>query len=202
VSVASPFHATALVESTDLGAGTRVWAYAHIMAGATIGRNCNIGDHCFVESGVVIGDSCTIKNGTLLWKGVTLEAGVFVGPNVVFTNDKHPRSPRLELASARYADESNWLLPTLVRRGASIAAGAVVLPGIEIGEFAMVAAGAVVTRSVDAYALVAGNPARPIGHVCRCGKPLVFADAIGACASCGARYRLDGQHVSAEPRSE
>jgi UDP-2-acetamido-3-amino-2,3-dideoxy-glucuronate N-acetyltransferase len=196
----APFvHATALVESSDIGAGTRVWAYAHIMAGARIGRNCNIGDHCFVESGVVIGDSCTIKNGNMLWKGVTLEDGVFVGPHVFFTNDKYPRSPRLESARARYADEKNWLLPTVVRRGASLAAGAVLLPGIEIGEHAMVAAGAVVTRSVLAYAVVAGNPARPIGHACLCGQPLGFVGALGACASCAARYRLDGGHLTPEP---
>src|SRR5579862_6647573 len=94
-------HPKALVETKNLGSGTRVWAFAHVMAGVRVGKNCNIGDHCFVESGAVIGDNCTVKNGNMLWEGVTLEDGVFVGPNVLFTNDLHPRSPRLPQARER-----------------------------------------------------------------------------------------------------
>src|SRR5215212_6427425 len=136
-------HPTALVETEEVGEGTSIWAFAHVMEGARIGKNCNIGDHCFVESGAVVGNDATLKNGNMLFEGVTIQDGVFVGPHVFFTNDLYPRSARLPQARLRYSDKM-WLLPTLVRQGASLGAGAVLLPGITVGEYAMVGAGAVV----------------------------------------------------------
>ena len=99
-------HPTALAESREIGAGTRVWAFTHILPGARVGQDCNIGDHCFIESGAVVGDNVTLKNGNMVWEGVRLADGVFVGPNVFFTNDRHPRSPRLPQARQRYTDET------------------------------------------------------------------------------------------------
>jgi UDP-2-acetamido-3-amino-2,3-dideoxy-glucuronate N-acetyltransferase len=190
-------HPKALVETHDIGDGTRVWAFAHVMAGAKIGKDCNIGDHCFVESGAVIGDQCTIKNGTMIWEGVTLEEGVFVGPNVLFTNDLVPRSPRLSDARERYAEKKNWLVPTKVERGAAIGAGAVILAGITIGEFAMVAAGAVVTKSVPAHRLVIGFGARAGGFVCRCGYSLQFRAKSATCGNCKTRYSSKKEGIRA-----
>jgi acetyltransferase-like isoleucine patch superfamily enzyme len=169
-------HPTAIVETELIGPHTRIWAFVHVMANACIGANCNIGDHCFIESGAVIGDNVTVKNGNMIWDGIVLEDGVFVGPHVFFTNDRYPRSPRLPQARAKYADRG-WLEPTVVRRGASLGAGATLLAGVTIGEFAMVGAGAVVTRNVPAHALVVGNPARVKGWVCECGRPLSFGSS-------------------------
>lgn len=176
-------HPAALVESDQIGAGTRIWAFAHVLSGAVIGRDCNIGDHCYIEGGVVLGDAVVVKNGVSIWDGVTLEDRVFAGPNVAFTNDRVPRAktPRPE-----------WDR-TLVRAGASLGANATILPGITIGRHALIGAGAVVTRDVPDYALMLGNPARLAGHVCRCGERLTFAGPDATC-HCGHRYRkVDGQ---------
>ncbi len=181
-------HPHALVASTAIGAGTRIWAFTNVQAGAVIGADCNVGDHCFVESGARVGDGVTVKNGNMLWDGVTLEAGVFVGPAVVFTNDLRPRSPRHPHGRARYATD-DWLAPTLVREGASIGGGAVVLPNLSIGPYALVAAGSVVTRDVPAHALVVGNPARVRGWVCECGTELRFDGDTAVCPTDGLGYR-------------
>lgn len=144
-------HERALVESDDIGPGTRVWAFAHVMPGARIGADCNLCDHTYVESGVIVGDRVTIKSGVYLWDGLRVEDDVFLGPQATFTNDPFPRSKR------------SFDCPvTTIRRGASIGAGAVILPGLTIGERAMVGAGAVVTRDVPPFAVVVGNPARVI----------------------------------------
>jgi acetyltransferase-like isoleucine patch superfamily enzyme len=180
-------HPTALVETQQIGAGTRVWAMAHVMQNASIGANCNIGDHCFVESGAIIGNDTTIKNGNMIWEGVTIEDGVFVGPHVFFTNDRYPRSPRYALVNRRYEDH-NWLAPTRVCQGTSLGAAAVILPGVTIGKFAMVSAGAVVTGDVPDYGLVVGNPARLQGWVCLCGVPLVFETGNETLCGCGIRF--------------
>jgi acetyltransferase-like isoleucine patch superfamily enzyme len=192
----SPFiHHTALVETDKIGENTRVWAYVHILAGALIGKDCNIGDHCFVEGGVSIGDNTTIKNGNMLWEGVTLEEGVFVGPHVFFTNDVYPRSPRLPQATRRYHSKVTWLRPTLIKQGASLGAGAVILAGVTVGEYAMVGAGAVVTRNVPAYALVKGHPARVNGWVCQCGQPLRFHNGQATCTDCQLEFRAENGNI-------
>jgi acetyltransferase-like isoleucine patch superfamily enzyme len=187
-------HPTALVETQQVGQGTRIWAFAHVMKDVSIGANCNIGDQCFLESGVVVGNDVTIKNGNMIWEGVRLEDGVFVGPHVFFTNDLYPRSPRLSQARKRY-ENRGWLLPTLVKQGASLGAGAVVLAGITIGEFSMVGAGAVVTGDVPPYALVVGNPARARGWVCQCGQPLEFHHSAATCGACGLDFVDNGGSV-------
>jgi UDP-2-acetamido-3-amino-2,3-dideoxy-glucuronate N-acetyltransferase len=169
------------VESESLGEDTRIWAHAHVMLGATVGCNCNIGEGVFVETGAFIGDGVTVKNGVAVWRGVHLEDQVFVGPQAVFTNDKNPRSPRSAHASERYHQESNWLCSTRVERGASIGANATILCGITIGAHALVAAGSVVTRDVPAHALVMGNPARITGKVCACGQRLERDATICRC---------------------
>lgn len=148
-------HPHAIVESTEVGQGTRVWAFAHVLPGARIGRDCNICDHVFIENEVTVGDRVTIKSGVQLWDGVELEDDVFVGPNATFTNDRFPRSKRHLDAYPRI----------VVRQGASIGANATLLPGIQIGRHAMVGAGAVVTRNVPPYAVVTGNPARITRYV-------------------------------------
>lgn len=181
-------HPKGLCESRSVGPGTRVWAFAHVMEGAVVGAGCNIGDHAFVESGARLGDRVTVKNAVLVWNRVTIEDEVFLGPNAVFTNDLLPRATR-----KKPPDE---LLPTLVRRGATIGANATIVCGTTIGEHAFVAAGAVVTRDVVQHALVAGNPARHIGWVCACGE-LLGPDLS---CSCGRRYRqADGDGAGLVP---
>jgi acetyltransferase-like isoleucine patch superfamily enzyme len=193
-------HATAIVETSTIGTGTRIWAHTHVMRDATIGVNCNIGEHCFIESGAIVGNQVTIKNGNMVWEGIRLEDGVFVGPLVTFTNDRYPRSPRLPEARRRYADRS-WLEPTIVKRGASVGAGAVILPGITIGEFAMVGAGAMVTKNVRRHALVVGAPARGRGWVCRCGQPLLFSQDATTCLECGCAFIRANGAVELMPSS-
>lgn len=180
------YHPLALVESDTVGEGTRVWAWAHVMPGARIGRNCNIGDHAFIEGGSTLGDGVTVKNGVLIWDGVTIEDGVFVGPGVVFTNDLTPRSARME--DALPDRDHAWLTPTLVEAGASLGAGAVIVAGVRVGRLALVGAGAVVTRDVAAHALVVGNPARRVGWVCHCAARLRFQDGRAHCERCGRAY--------------
>ncbi|PZR43058.1 WxcM-like domain-containing protein [Paraburkholderia fungorum] len=148
-------HPQGLCESEHVGAGTRVWAFAHVLPGARVGGECNICDNVFIEGGAIVGDRVTLKCGVQLWDGVELEDDVFVGPNATFTNDRFPRSKHHPEAYAR----------TIVRRGASIGANATILPGIVIGQNAMVGAGAVVTSSVPPNAIVVGNPARIAGYV-------------------------------------
>jgi acetyltransferase-like isoleucine patch superfamily enzyme len=191
-------HPTALVEASTIGDETRIWAFAHVMADSWVGARCNIGDHCFIESGAWVGDNCTIKNGNMIWEGVRLEHGVFVGPQVFFCNDSYPRSPRLPLVRSRYADKRRWLVPTVVREGASLGAGAVILPGVTIGEFAMVGAAAVVTKNVAPQALVIGNPARPHGWVCQCGRRLVRRGSRFVCSECGRRFAKTGRGIHVE----
>jgi UDP-2-acetamido-3-amino-2,3-dideoxy-glucuronate N-acetyltransferase len=142
-------HERALVEADDVGPGTRIWAFAHVMPGARIGADCNICDHTYIEGSVIVGDRVTIKSGVYLWDGLRVEDDAFLGPNATFTNDPFPRS--------KQAFECPT---TTIRRGASIGAGAIILPGLTVGEGAMVGAGAVVTKDVPDYAVVAGNPAR------------------------------------------
>lgn len=153
-------HPQGICESENVGDGTRIWAFAHVLPGAQIGRDVNINDGVFIENDVVIGDRVTIKCGVQVWDGLRIADDVFVGPNVTFTNDHFPRSKQ-------YPDA---FLQTTVQQGASIGGGAVILPGITIGRKAMVGAGAVVTRDVPPNAVVVGNPARIAGYVDDAGK--------------------------------
>ena len=195
-----PFvHANALCESESVGQGTRVWAFAHVLKGAVIGRDCNICDHAYIEGGARIGDRVTVKNQAMIWDGVTIEHDVFVGPGVIFTNDLYPRSARMPEVVEKYSDPANWLSPTTVRRGASIGAGAVIVCGITIGKYATVAAGALVTHDVADHQLVLGRPARPHGWACVCGKVL---DQSLTCPQCSRQYNLaDGTMRLASPNS-
>jgi len=148
-------HENALCESTDIGAGTRIWAFAHVLPNAKVGEECNICDHVFIENDVVLGDRVTVKCGVQIWDGVCIEDDVFIGPNVTFTNDIFPRSKK-------YPEK---FATTIIRKGASLGANATLLPGITIGQHAMIGAGAVVTRSVPPNAIVVGNPAKIVGYV-------------------------------------
>ena len=182
-------HPQALCESINIGENTRVWAFAHILPGAVIGRDCNICDGVFVENDVRVGDRVTVKCGVQLWDGVTLEDDVFVGPNATFTNDPFPRSRQRPQQFAR----------TLVERGASIGANATLLPGIVVGRGAMVGAGAVVLGDVPPHAIVAGNPARIVGYVDsgRTDGALPESAAAGTAAS-----RVRGVALHRMPRVE
>ena len=154
-------HPSGICQSETVGSGSRVWAFAHVLPGAVIGRDANICDFVFIEGGVVLGDRVTVKCHVALWDGVRVEDDVFIGPSAVFANDRYPRSKRYVTA-----------LPTVLSRGCSIGAGAVITPGVTVGQYALVGAGAVVTKDVAPFALMLGNPARQAGLVCRCGARL------------------------------
>jgi len=148
-------HPAAIVETENIGDGTRVWAFVHVLPGAKVGADCNLCDHVFIENDVTVGDRVTIKSGVQLWDGVRIEDDVFIGPNVTFTNDPFPRSKR----------HPNKYAITVIQKGASIGANATILPGITIGKNAMVGAGSVVTDDVPPNAIVMGNPARIVNYV-------------------------------------
>jgi UDP-2-acetamido-3-amino-2,3-dideoxy-glucuronate N-acetyltransferase len=180
-------HPKALVESDDIGDHTRVWAFAHVMSGARIGADCNIGDHAFVEAGVRLGNNVTVKNGVSIWQGVEVEDDVFLGPNCVFTNDPNPR--------AYIKKSGDSLVSTRVRTRATIGANATIVCGITIGQYAFIGAGTVVIRDVPDFAMVVGNPARQIGWMCVCATKLVTPAATPSdsqlhCSSCGSSFTL------------
>lgn len=177
-------HPSAIVEhGATVGTGTRVWAFVHILSGARIGTDCNICDHTFIENKVVVGNRVTIKTGISLWDGITIEDDVFLGPNACFTNDKRPRSKQYPME----------FLDTLLRQGCSLGANSTILPGLSIGRYAMVGAGAVVTRSVPDFAMVYGNPARLVGWVCKCGTRLIKTTSERLSCSCGQFYEQVGE---------
>ena len=159
-------HSLSDVQSKNIGKNTFVWQFSIILAGASIGENCNINCHTFIENDVKIGDFVTIKSGVYLWDGIEIEDYVFVGPNVTFTNDVRPRSKQ-------YPDTFN---KTLIKKNASIGAKAIILGGVTIGEFAMVGAGALVTKSVPSRALVVGTPAKIIGWLNDDGSKMEIKD--------------------------
>ena len=181
-----------------VGPRTSIWHRAQVRVGARIGADCIIGRDVFIDEGVVLGDKVKVQNAALVYHGVTVEDGVFIGPNAILTNDRFPRAITATGALARADD---WQVsPIRLRTGSSIGAGAVVVAGCDVGRFATVGAGAVVTRDVPDHALAVGNPARLLGWVCACGKRLVdatgrpaAADTSGTavCPGCGLRYEIE-----------
>ena len=183
-------HTHGLCESVSVGRGTRVWAFAHVMPGAVVGRDCNICDGAYVEGGAVIGNGVTVKNQVMVFEGVTIEDDVFLGPGVIFTNDLVPR--------AFIKKHGGELDRTLVRRGATLGAGVVVVCGTTIGAYSFIAAGAVVTRDVAPHAFVVGNPARSIGWACTCGRRL----RVDGVCECGQRWKVGEDGVTAIPQED
>lgn len=174
-----------------IGAGTKIWHQSQIMSGARIGKNCKLGKCVYVDSGVSIGDGVKIQNGISVYKGVTVEDDVLLGPHMVFTNDLYPRA----------FNDHYEILPTLVKRGASIGANATIVCGVTLGEYCMVGAGAVVTVDAPAYSLVVGNPARVIGYVCACGKRLNVdyhnkKDGQVTCDRCHKQFKIEASQLS------
>ena len=183
-------HPTAEVSpEASIGPGTRVWHQAQVREGAVIGANCTLGKGVYIDHQVRIGDNVKIENGAHIFHGSTLEDGTFVGPGAILANDKYPRSITPQ---GRLKTQADWSVgQVLVRYGASVGAGVVVLPDVTIGRWAMVAAGAVVTTDVPEQALVAGNPARHLGYVCQCGRRLREPDdGEWGCPACAATYRF------------
>lgn len=175
-------------EGCCIGKGTKIWHFSHIMSGCTIGENCNIGQNVVVSPDVRLGRNVKIQNNVSVYTGVVCEDDVFLGPSMVFTNVLNPRS---------HVSRKNEYKTTVIRRGASIGANATVVCGHEIGEYALVGAGAVVTKDVKPYALVVGNPARQAGWVSAYGEKLHFdAQGVAVCPSTGERYRLKAGNVS------
>jgi len=174
-------------EGAEIGSGTKIWHFSHIMNGAKIGKDCVIGQSVTVEKRAVLGDRVKVQNNVSVYGLVTVEEDVFLGPSMVFTNDLNPRAP--------YPKHGEWV-PTLVKRGASIGANATIVCGITIGEWAFIGAGSVVTRDVPDYAIVTGNPARIAGYMCECGikirgvKILPDETISYSCPKCGREYSI------------
>jgi UDP-2-acetamido-3-amino-2,3-dideoxy-glucuronate N-acetyltransferase len=182
-------HETAVIdEGCRIGQGTKIWHFSHVMPGAEIGENCNIGQNVVISPGVKLGRQCKVQNNVSIYEGVTCDEDVFLGPSMVFTNVTNPRS-----AVNRRGEYSR----THVGRGASIGANATIVCGHDIGEFAFIGAGAVVTKTIPAYALVVGNPARQMGWMSEYGEKLEFdAEGWATCPGSGEKYRLEEGKVS------
>lgn len=184
-------HPTATVDKgAFIGDGTKIWHYCHVYGHVIIGKNCVLGQNVMVQDDVAIGNNVKIQNNVSVYTGVRLYDDVFVGPSVVFTNVKNPRSIKV----------NHNFLRTLVMQGASIGANATIVCGVSLGTFCFVGAGSVVTKAVPAYGIVYGNPARLHGYMCECGEKLVFVDAFGpkvaTCPKCYAAFKLNGDIVT------
>lgn len=174
--MSSNIHPTAeIADDARIAPDTRIWHHAQVREGARIGSQCILGKGVYIDRDVVIGDRCKIQNRASIYHGVTLADGVFVGPHACFSNDRYPRA--INPDGTLKSDDDWEALETHVGEGASIGAGAVVLPGVTIGAWAMVAAGAVVTADVRPHAVVRGNPARFAGWACTCGRPLIMSES-------------------------
>ncbi len=184
-------HISAVIdEGAIIGDNTNIWHFTHIMPTAIIGNNCNIGQNVFIDNNVVIGNGVKIQNNVSVYNGVICEDDVFLGPSVVFTNVKNPRSA---------IERKKEFKETIIRKGASLGANATIVCGNEIGQYAMVGAGAVITKPVQPFALVVGNPAKQIGWVSEYGHRLVFKERGNAvCVESGVRYFLQNEHVVKE----
>lgn len=181
-------HPTAVIGyPVEIGEGTKIWHFCHIMAGAKIGKNCIIGQNVFIASGAVLGNNIKVQNNVSIYDGVILEDDVFCGPSMVFTNVFNPRS---------FISRKKEFRQTLVKRGATIGANATVICGNTIGQYAFIGAGSVVTKDVPDYALVYGNPGKVKGWVCQCAEEIVFQSGKAICKSCGKKYKKDQNGVT------
>jgi UDP-2-acetamido-3-amino-2,3-dideoxy-glucuronate N-acetyltransferase len=176
-------------EGVEIGAGTKIWHFCHVMPRARIGERCNIGQNVLVASDVTLGNNVKIQNNVSLYTGVVVEDDAFLGPSMVFTNVVNPRS---------HINRKNEYKKTLVKKGASIGANATIVCGVTLGRYCFVGAGAVVTRDVPDYALVYGSPARLRGWICQCGEKLNFEGDRAVCPVCGDAYRKEGEIVRPE----
>lgn len=168
-------------EGCTVGAGTKIWHFSHVMKGCTIGEKCNIGQNVVISPGVTLGNGVKIQNNVSVYTGVVCEDGVFLGPSCVFTNVINPRA---------FIERKSEYRKTTVKKGASIGANATIVCGHDIGRYAFVGAGSVVTKNVPDYAMVYGSPARIRGYVCQCGEKLNFIDGKAACPACGKKYTM------------
>ena len=169
----------------EIGEGTKIWHFSHIMKDCVIGKRCNIGQNVVISPGVVLGEGVKIQNNVSVYTGVICEDGVFLGPSCVFTNVINPRA---------FIERKSEYRKTVVKKGASIGANATIVCGHDIGRYAFVGAGAVVTKDVPDYALVYGSPAKIHGFVCRCGEKLHFEDGNATCAACGMKYEMNEEN--------
>lgn len=173
-------HASSYVdEGCTIGEGTKIWHFSHIMSGCTIGAHCNIGQNVVISPGVKLGNGCKIQNNVSVYTGVECEDGVFLGPSCVFTNVINPRA---------FIERKSEYRKTVIKKGASIGANATIVCGHDVGRYAFVGAGAVVTKDVPDYALVYGSPATVRGYVCQCGEQLRFEGDTAVCPACGKKY--------------
>ena len=201
--MATRIHPTAIIEDgVTIGDGTSIWDNVHIRHGATIGRDCIVGEKSYIAYDVKIGNLVKINAMVYICTAVTIEDGVMISAGTVFTNDRFPRATTVDLARLRPSEPDEDTLPTLVRAGATIGAGCVIGNDLEIGRFAMVGMGALVTKSIGDFELAMGSPAQAAGYVCRCGHPIMrFArgeappDADVACSACGLKYRIQSKRV-------
>ena len=166
----------------EIGEGTKIWHFSHIMARCRIGKNCNIGQNVVIAPGVELGDGCKVQNNVSIYTGVICEDGVFLGPSCVFTNVINPRA---------FIERKNEYRITTIQQGASIGANATIVCGHNIGRYAFVGAGSVVTKDVPDYAVVYGVPAEVHGYTCQCGERIVFSEGRADCCACGRIYRKD-----------
>jgi len=180
-------HPTAVVdEPVEIGEGTKIWHFSHIMSGAKIGKNCIIGQNVFIGSGAILGNNIKIQNNVSIYDKVVLEDDVFCGPSMVFTNVFNPRS---------FISRKKEFRETLVRKGAAIGANATIICGNTIGQYAFIGAASVVTKNVPDYALVYGNPGRVKGWVCQCAEEITFRSGKAVCKACGKHYKKDRSGV-------
>ena len=174
-------HPTAVIdEPVEIGEGTKIWHFSHIMSGARIGKNCNVGQNVFIDSGAILGNNIKVQNNVSIYSGVILEDDVFCGPSMVFTNVFNPRS---------FISRKKEFRKTLVGKGATIGANATIVCGNRIGQYAFIGASSVVTKDVPDYALVYGNPGKVKGWVCQCAVEIAFRSGKAKCQACGKRYR-------------